>query len=211
MLNNNMSWKFKEMLLRKNFKKIFIKRKVNSLYFDTFDYLFFKENIDGVGNRIKPRVRWYENCNEEYKFKKNYTIEIKKKNGFVGTKDIFRVDLKNDIEKKFFSFFEDDLSKKISSIVSKNVRPVLTTSYDREYFLNDNKKLRATIDTNLVIKNFKNNYKIDLGKEIMEIKYEKQNDNYFRNIIVDSNFNFRFQKYSKYVSGVLKLMKNGVI
>ena len=45
----------------------------------------------------------------------------------------------------------------------------------------------------------------------MEIKYEKQNDNYFRNIIVDSNFNFRFQKYSKYVSGVLKLMKNGVI
>lgn len=206
-----MSWKFKEMLLKKNFKKIFSKRKVNSLYFDTFDYLFFRENIDGVGNRIKPRLRWYETYNDENNLKKDYVIEIKKKNGFVGTKDIFRVDLKTNMEKKFFSFFEDDLSKKISFIVSKNVRPVLITSYDREYYLNENKKLRATIDTNLVIKNFKNDYKINLGKEIMEIKYEKQNDNYFRNIIIDSNFNFRFQKYSKYVSGVLKLMKNGVI
>ena len=59
-LNDKMSWKFKEMLLKKNFKKIFFKRRVKSLYFDTFDYQFFKENIDGVGYRMKPRIRWYE-------------------------------------------------------------------------------------------------------------------------------------------------------
>jgi SPX domain protein involved in polyphosphate accumulation len=69
-LNNNMSWLFKEMLFKKNFKKIFFKRKVKSLYFDTFDYQFFRENIEGVENRIKPRIRWYEGLNEKLE-KKN--------------------------------------------------------------------------------------------------------------------------------------------
>ena len=43
----------------------------------------------------------------------------------------------------------------------------------------------------------------------MEIKYNIENDDYYRNTIIDTNFNFRFQKYSKYVSGILRL-KNGL-
>ena len=45
----------------------------------------------------------------------------------------------------------------------------------------------------------------------MEIKYNIENDDYYRNTIIDTNFNFRFQKYSKYVSGILRLKKNGFI
>ena len=41
----------------------------------------------------------------------------------------------------------------------------------------------------------------------MEIKYNIENDDYYRNTIIDTNFNFRFQKYSKYVSGILRLKK----
>ena len=78
-LNNNMSWKFKDMLFRKNFKKIFSKRKVKSLYFDTVDYLFFKENIEGVGYRMKPRIRWYESLYETNNKKKNIFLKLKEK------------------------------------------------------------------------------------------------------------------------------------
>ncbi len=210
-LNNNMSWKFKDMLFRKNFKKIFSKRKVKSLYFDTVDYLFFKENIEGIGNRMKPRIRWYESLYETNNEKKKYIFEIKRKKGFVGTKEIFNVNFIFDLEDKKIISFKNELSNKISAIVRKNVEPVLVTSYDREYFLNYNKKLRATIDTNLSIKHIKNNSSIPLNKEIMEIKYNKEYDDYYRNTIIDANFNFRFQKYSKYVSGILRLKKNGFI
>ena len=36
-------------------------------------------------------------------------------------------------------------------------------------------------------------------------------DKDFRNTIVNKNFNFRFQKFSKYVTGLLDLKKNGLI
>ena len=61
---SNKSWMFRDMLREKKFTKIYNKRKVISLYFDTVDYKFFKENIEGVGLRIKPRLRWYQSLNE---------------------------------------------------------------------------------------------------------------------------------------------------
>ncbi len=210
-LNNNMSWRFKDILFKKNFKNVFFKRKVKSLYFDTIDYLFFKENIEGVGYRMKPRIRWYENLYGKNNEKKKYIFEIKRKKGFVGTKEIFNINFIFDLEDKKINLFKGELSKKISAIVKKNVEPVLVTSYDREYFLNYNKKLRATIDTNLSVKHINNKSSIPLNNEIMEIKYNKENDDYYRNTIIDTNFNFRFQKYSKYVSGILRLKKNGFI
>jgi hypothetical protein len=52
---------------------------------------------------------------------------------------------------------------------------------------------------------------LPLRKEIMEIKYSIKDDEDFRNTIVNKNFNFRFQKFSKYVTGLLDLKKNGFI
>ena len=138
---------------------------------------------------------------------KKYIFEIKKKKGFVGTKNIFDIKFKFDLNDKKIDLFESEISKKISSILGINVKPILITSYDREYFLNHNKKLRATIDTNLTIKHIKNNFSIPLNKEIMEMKYSRENDDYFRNTIIDAGFNFRFQKYSKYVFGLIALKK----
>ena len=48
-----------------------------------------------------------------------------------------------------------DFLKKISTIVGKNVFPILQTSYLREYYLSRNNKFRSTIDTNLYVKNIK--------------------------------------------------------
>ena len=37
--------------------------KINNIYFDTPDNYFYFQHIDGVMDRIKIRIRWYEKSN----------------------------------------------------------------------------------------------------------------------------------------------------
>ena len=39
--------------------KSYENRYVNSLYLDSFDYLNYEENLGGISNRSKARLRWY--------------------------------------------------------------------------------------------------------------------------------------------------------
>mgnify|MGYP007063384172 FL=1 len=88
----------------------------------------------------------------------------------------------------------------------------MITSYDREYYLSYNKKFRSTIDTNLKVLSIKNFFlKLPISKEILEIKYDTKQDKDFRNVIINPKFRFRFQKFSKYVVGLLFLKRNGLI
>lgn len=213
LVNQNLAWKFRHMLNTKGFKISYPKRKINSIYFDTYKYSFFKDNVEGVKNRIKPRIRWYENLNSSSKNINKIILEIKKKEGFVGKKEFYDLNLKIKTDEIYKTINNFNLLKKISAIVGKNVFPILQTSYLREYYLSRNNKFRSTIDTNLYVNNIKsqNNFQVPMGKEIMEIKYNINNDKDFRDTIVKKNFNFRFQKFSKYVTGLLDLKKNGLI
>ena len=208
---SNKSWMFRDMLREKKFTKIYNKRKVISLYFDTVDYKFFKENIEGVGLRIKPRLRWYQSLNERDS-QISTILELKKKKGFVGTKLQFnfgKYDSSEDIIEKAKKF---EFQNKVSNVIKRQVFPVLVTSYDREYYLSYNKKFRSTIDTNLKVLSIKNFFlKLPISKEILEIKYDIKQDQDFRNAIINPKIRFRFQKFSKYVVGLLYLKRNGLI
>ena len=78
-LETDKSLIFKNILKDKKFNKIYKKRRVLSLYFDTLNFKFFKENIEGIGNRIKPRLRWYHDIQENKLNKIDVRLEIKKK------------------------------------------------------------------------------------------------------------------------------------
>ena len=58
------------------------RRGINSLYFDTVDYKCVRENLAGISKRDKIRLRWYD----EYKFKRVPELEIKKRDGRLGSK-----------------------------------------------------------------------------------------------------------------------------
>ena len=59
-------------------------RQVNSIYFDDAHYSSILENLDGVSQKEKFRVRWYGN-----KINLNDAqLEVKKKIGFETTKKI---------------------------------------------------------------------------------------------------------------------------
>ena len=183
-----------------------------SLYFDTLNFKFFKENIEGVGNRIKPRLRWYDDVQENKLNKIDVRLEIKKKKGFVGNKLNYKIGKYKNIYELIKSINQFDFQEKISNIVNIQVFPILITSYDREYYLSKDKLFRSTIDTNLKVYSVKNiSHKIPMFKDIMELKYDLSNDNIFRNKFISSNFKLRHQKFSKYVVGILNLKKNGLI
>ena len=211
-LDTDKSLIFKNILKDKQFNEIYKKRRVMSLYFDTLNFKFFKENIEGIGNRIKPRLRWYHDIQENKLNKIDVRLEIKKKRGFVGNKLNYKIGKYKNIYELIKSINQFDFQEKISNIVNIQVFPILITSYDREYYLSKDKLFRSTIDTNLKVSSVKNiSHKIPMFKDIMELKYDLTNDNNFRNKFISSNFKLRHQKFSKYVVGILNLKKNGLI
>ena len=187
------------------FVKHFSPRVINNIYFDTKDFSLLSDNLAGVPNRYKVRLRWYnkldyvETANLEIKIKNNQ-IGWKKRKEFSINKSIKEIS-KSNIKKllnesaiNFKNFFLGDLS------------PVLINQYHREYFVSFNKKIRLTIDSKFKIFDqtkynylntaVKNHYNQNL---ILEIKY---GDNTIENL--DSfllDIPFRASRNSKYVSG----------
>ena len=116
------------------------------------------------------------------------------------------------LKKKKLDFKDFQLNNEISNRVYFNVFPILIVSYEREYYLNYNKKFRATVDTNLNVISLNNKkIKLKINKEIMEIKYNLEFDDDYRNQIINKNFKFRNQKFSKYVVSLLNLKKNALL
>ena len=48
-----------KILLINGFTKLFLPRKINSIYLDTQNFDFAKDNINGISKRKKIRFRWY--------------------------------------------------------------------------------------------------------------------------------------------------------
>ena len=203
-LSNN---DFFEKILKLNcFHNPYENRKVNSIYFDTNDYSFLRANIDGISFRKKIRIRWYNsdlnNIFFEEKVKRNFLVSKK-------------------IEKINFSFyiksFQESLDKYLNSeinnnLIDSNYKIVLKTNYKRSYWLSNDKKIRATIDTKL-----KTSPGYDLGKNIylsdsiLEFKYLPRYENYFRNFFKEIESGLRAVKYSKYVRSFFELNNSGLI
>ena len=92
----------------------------------------------------------------------------------------------------------------------KIIYPVLTTHYEREYFISSNGKIRATVDYNLksiflsnlsqidIIKNFKNIC-------ILELKYSTGLDKYVREHLKE--ISLRLSKNSKFVNSAFEKPK----
>ena len=77
---------FKKFLLVNGFTKQYPDRTISSIYLDTVNYDFAKDNINGVSERKKIRFRWYnDDLDKIY-------IEEKNKRNFNVWKNIKKVD-----------------------------------------------------------------------------------------------------------------------
>ena len=188
-------------------RKIFYPRFVNNIYFDNQSFRFYFENIDGVCERMKMRIRWYGNLKDRIK---KPVLELKQKHGLTGTKSFFRMPSFNlsDIYQPGFlsSLFQKanlDMRKK-NLILS--LKPTLINRYQRKYFLSFDQKFRLTIDDHLEYFPVSSPEQISSGglkdslNKIMELKYSPIYQLESANITQE--FPFRVIKNSKYVRGI---------
>ncbi len=199
---------YKYFLISGMFKKIYFDRIINSIYIDDENLKNVWDNINGFSQRSKYRIRWYDNINNskvffEEKNKLNQTT-FKKKNELGLFKN----------EKDLIIFLNSEKFKQgFLSMYKLNLKSILKVSYKRSYFIDPKRKVRVTLDQNIIInKNYiNNNAGIFLDKNIIELKYDVADSNYCNNLVLNFKLNNRNKKYSKYVQSFIEMNESGLI
>ena len=177
----------------------FNERVVNSIYFDTLSLKSAVDNLDGINDREKHRVRWY---GEDTGTLIAPILENKIKKNFQGNKILYKLDKFN--QKKLSNDILFNLTEDINKLLPlKNLQPVSMTSYRRVYLISADRKIRATLDFDLKYKkmtNYIEKFFINTNNIILEFKYSSNLDNYLRNLIPGIT---RLSKNSKYINSLL--------
>lgn len=192
------------------FKEIYEKRKINSIYLDTFDLNDFKDTVDGEKQRSKLRMRWYgQTFNSTIKPILENKIKINNKN-FKIKQNLKNLQILNDLSYNKIKKYLNDSEVQDPNILVKFQRrnPNIFISYDRRYYMFKN--IRITMDSNLHYRDFYKNNKIsknDFIKKknfhILEMKYD---DDQFNNVTILTNkFRNRVTKFSKYEYSLMNI------
>ena len=177
----------------------FNERVVNSIYFDTLSLKSAVDNLNGINDREKHRVRWY---GEDTGKLISPILENKIKKNFQGYKILYKLNKFN--KKKLSNNTLSSLTEDINKLLTlKNLEPVSMTSYRRVYLISADKKIRATLDFDLKYKkmiNYVEKFFINTNNLILEFKYSSNLDSYLRNLIPGIT---RLSKNSKYINSLL--------
>jgi len=197
----------RHFLYDNNFKKHYSQRVVNSIYYDSNCFRRFSESEDGISDRSKCRIRFYNNDTEKL------CLEYKSKISEVGWKITNYINYKN----KNYLFknivIKNSSNERLEVSIPIKIKdidfPSLFVSYLRHYYISDNGQIRLTIDSNLVfgkmrigniiIKNIKN---IDCNMGVLEFKYGSE----IKDLkIIDkilSKYTLNISSFSKYCLGI---------
>ncbi len=190
------------------FSEIYYERFVNNIYLDSFDLRNYFDNLVGVSERQKVRIRWYGDLMGEIK---NPVLEIKVKENDLSYKISyplagFSLDKNFTIETIKDIFAKSQLPQGLKSELL-SLEMVSLNRYKRKYFQSKDKTFRFTIDSAMQFYSLLprwNNFldkRIDQKNIVLELKYEgRQSEK-----AVDFIANFlpcRLTKSSKYAIGV---------
>ncbi len=189
------------------FTEVYPLRSVNNIYFDTPSMQHYFDNVDGLSNRLKVRVRWYGDILGKIE---KPVLELKIKKNLVSCKKIFP--LKSFILDSNFSlkeqqeiFLRSDIPDNLKEYLCQ-MNFSLLNHYNRKYFLSSDRKFRVTIDFDLQYYKLRKNGNSFLEKHtednsvVVEIKYSSEHEA-FASSITDI-FPYRITKNSKYVTGI---------
>jgi SPX domain protein involved in polyphosphate accumulation len=192
-------------LYSSGFSELYQSRYINNIYFDTEELDDAQDNLVGISERKKLRVRWYgQDCTVkpfvEYKIKKN-KLGVKKTYiaDAVDLSGISIAQLKDNI---LLSIGDQALSGD-----SRWVNPIVYNRYLRGYFQSVCEKVRLTLDRDVAV------WPVDadslvlnealpkiFSRRIIELKCDEGNQEALEQIL--STFPFRPVRCSKYLLGV---------
>jgi len=179
-------------------------RYVNTIYLDNSSYDSVRDNLSGVSDRFKRRIRWYDG-NSEIK------IEKKVRHGRLGKKEASILDLGGDFSSALSALdlrnrINDSLYNK-EALFSDYYTPVLGVRYLRKYF-EDQAGFRVTFDEKIQFSDLYDNSTsfslsnelIDYEPKVMEIKFNPSVKDYMNTLI--SKLNMTTKRHSKYLVGM---------
>jgi len=193
------------------FYEPFPPRYVNNLYLDTEDMQHYHENVNGVGERHKVRIRWYGDLWGDISYP---VLEFKIKSGLVGTKYsypfiAFRMD--NRFSHNYFQKLiqEADLPVLVKQYL-RELNAILCNRFYRWYYTTRGKQFRVTVDTEMAyyrVKKMGNRFLekfVDWEHVVLELKYAKPLE--FQAGKIAGFFPFSVTRNSKYVTGIDRVL-----
>lgn len=198
-----------------NFFKEYEDRNVNNIYFDSFNYKAFNDNLTGLPSRLKVRYRWYGELFSENSTNEG-SLEFKFRKNIYGYKKVFKIkDLTLNMNSKWSDIKNkilNALTPEYKILYDRNSEKILINQYKREYFISRNKKIRITLDKNIKIfdqrftfdkPNFKfKNYTQDYS--VMEFKFNKEDKILLNDL--DISVPIKASRNSKYINGVRSII-----
>ena len=183
-------------------------RTVNSIYFDDPGYSAVRDNLAGISNRQKIRLRWYHD--DDQKTINGAQLEVKHRNGRLGFKDRYPLSALNrnlmSLEyRDIFPALHRQIGGDDIFLVEEYLSPALHVSYKRDYFEGLN-GIRVTFDYPITFyaplphaKPFEGTA-IAYPSSIMEIKFPTaQKDNVAASL---RRLNLTPKRHSKYLVGL---------
>lgn len=182
-------------------------RHINSIYLDNPDYESVRDNLTGVSDRSKTRVRWYDG---------DPTVKLEKKirKGRLVRKEIIPLDLGEDFSSELSPLA---LRNKVNNIVSNEIElnddfytSNIGVRYLRKYF-EDQVGLRVTFDEEIQfcdlydeIGSFNLSTElVNYQPKVMEIKFDPLIKDYVTNLVM--KLNMTPKRHSKYLVGMAHL------
>lgn len=183
-------------------------RVVNSVYYDTADMRSLTDNISGIADRIKIRLRWYGDNN--HRNFEGICLEIKRRRGRLNNKQrIALPELTDSMGNWVHCEIQQELTRRVSGTGGAEQLPVclptLQVQYTREYF-DDCSGMRLTLDQRIRFFMTPINAKLYFGAgtrypwAVMEIKFPP----HLKSRVADSMRRLRIspRRHSKYAAGL---------
>ena len=194
------------LLRRASFREIFHPRWVNNIYLDGPEMSSLADNVSGVSERLKTRIRWY---GDFFGRIERPTLERKLKRGHVGRKEAYPL---NALELKP-GFDAADIRRECARsplpdrlrLELRTLGSVLANRYKRKYFQSADRRFRFTLDSDITfhaIRAFDNRllqWRRHPGV-VVELKYALADDADAASIT--ARLPFRLTRSSKYVGGL---------
>ncbi len=190
-----------KLFLRKEFQD----RTVNNIYYDTYNYDAYSDNLDGISRRTKLRYRWYGESIEPC----DGSLELKKRENAFGFKKNQKIKLLNinGCHRSLSMALRKSVPDSWLPLLDYYSVPVILNRYRRSYFLSKCKKIRVTIDREHVVFDQRLSNKINITKKantvqyiIVEVKFHPDLTEYVSEKIAD--IPMRISRNSKYINSV---------
>ena len=151
---------------------------ISSIYFDTYNKTSYKQVKDGVSERWKYRIRYYNYDDSYIKLEKKHKINnLTKKDSIIISKKILNDILNNNI--KINNENSPLLNEFAVKMQTELLRPIICIEYDRIPYVYKDGNVRITLDFNVRYTNRFNNLFSSkknahyLENKILEVKYDE--------------------------------------